>query len=154
MVDACDANGRMATLVTCCSQCIGIHVLQSSLFTGRAKGWRWTLAWSCCCRRNTRACLQSSLGWGCAREAPRLAQYEQTCSLAALEAIVGGLRIILGACCTHSDRVTEAFVGLVVVDACQTDCRMAMLNRPNVLLSILALRNSEQERSPDLASEL
>ena len=31
---------------------------------------------------------------------------------------------------------------------------MAMLNRPNVLPSILALRNSEQERSPDLASGL
>ena len=31
---------------------------------------------------------------------------------------------------------------------------MAKLNRPNVVPSILALRNSEQERSPDLASGL
>ena len=60
-------------------------------------------------------------------EAPRLAPSEQTRYLAAYEAKVSGLRITLGACCTNPDRVTEATVELVVIDASRTDCRMVEL---------------------------
>ena len=52
---------------------------------------------------------------------------EQTCSVAAFEVKVGSLRIPIEQSAPSQPR-TEAFVELVMVDACHTDGRMAELS--------------------------